>query len=65
MTSIIWQIRVSSYFLTATLIGEECSVSTDHKVFVPARPILIEKCLIYQHVHPVLELLMMDGCIQC
>ena len=40
------------------LIRGECSISIDHKLFVPARPILIEKCLINQHVHPVLQLLM-------
>ena len=35
-------------------------------MFVPARPILIEifeKRLIYQHVYPVLQFLMRDGCI--
>ena len=40
-----------------------CSIFIYHKVFVPARPILIEKYLIYRHVHPVPQLLLRDGCI--
>ena len=42
-----------------------CSISIYHKVFVPARPFLIEKCLIYQHVHPVPQLLLNNGYIEC
>ena len=65
--SINWKIRVSWYFLPAdaSSFSEECSISIDHKVSVPGRPILIEKCLIYQHWHPALQLLMRNGYIQC
>ena len=34
-------------FTTRFLIGKECSIFNDHKLFLPARPIIIEKGLIY------------------